>query len=399
MENEIQFNTSQENEPRLKNKLLIALLVILPLLVVIFIGFKIYLIKQNSRVVVDQKSIGQSSGAVKEKQNKVTTGNSTVSNRFIYIGQLNDGTETIQVSDGNGSNIKILKELESPKGDDFFYYGFPSPRGTYFFKLSNDSVVMDLTGKKVFALSKRIENNYAGAREVFSVPDRLEYKDVIKWSNDERYLARIKEDNQEKLIIVYDVQKGKQIFQEPVGAVKESEVGDPISTNPKVVWGDNDDTLYSFNDLGIKIITNLDSVPVVKFIPTKVPCLGLAPHGNEFFCHGRMNTIWSDGVDNPANSSSTGSVFKYTLASDILSEPQNVTTKAIEGEYEAEMTFLDNTHLLYTPELGGNSVIDTETGKITNVDSDNKFKIFSNSRGAIISDRREATIPIIYLGQ
>lgn len=305
------------------------------------------------------------------------------SNRYIFISKSYlvdnakkdfDMTDVIVVSNSDGSNPVIIKELKDPRK---YFFRSPSPRGTYYIRAtlgSGNASVMNLDEK-----------------EVFNLPAELALGDIVRWSFDEKYLARIIGDS----IVVYDIRKGEKIFEEEVGYVKKAEYGDPISTNPKIIWAEDSDTLYSFNESGIKIMANFNTNPTIRFIETKIPCLGITPHNNNFFCHGKMNTIFSDGVNNPADSELTGSVFKYTLLNDKLSDPEIVTTVPLEGEYEAELSMLDDEALLFTPLLGSSSIVNTITGKVTLVDSDNRFKIFGIDF-AVDPVYREATIPIIY---
>lgn len=256
------------------------------------------------------------------------------------------------VSDVLEKNITVLKSFPVIKNEKYPYIYFPSPRGSYYMKLGEPSYSDAITGI-IFDLNDN---------EIYTPPDPLH---LVKWSDDERFLAQIIPTRNNPRVVVYDIQKKKKIFDQRLDNIQKSQVGDPYSTGPGIDWANESNVLYTFNEQGIKIISNFENYPSVKFIKTPVTCHGLAVKNNEFFCHSKMGTIFP-GVENPAPSVYQASIFKYSLNGEELSGPIPVTLNglALEGEYGAGLSFLDEKYLLFNPVLGSPVIIDTETGRI-----------------------------------
>ncbi|MEK7616244.1 MAG: hypothetical protein AAB420_03510 [Patescibacteria group bacterium] len=285
-----------------------------------------------------------------------------------------NGKAQLIISDIRGKDVRVLKSFDYDPGRF-------SPQGSYYEKFVHtysetyEVIIVDAHGNEVFTLPDYVHKSstpqYIGSEE----------DGGIAWSNDERFIAQIIQPCKEGTtcsnlhlwetseyahFVIYDLVKKQKIFYKELDNLLYPEIGEPYSTDPRIIWSDVDNTLYTYNEKGIYAVSNLENNPVVSFLDTPVPCLGLAVKASEYFCHSKMGTIYPHGVNNPQESAQHTYIFKYIRNEEKLSGPIQVTLKGalVDGEYNAKLSFLNYKYLMFVPVLGYQTIVDIETGKI-----------------------------------
>ncbi len=315
----------------------------------------------------------------------------TIENTFIYMDfSFDDETKTgwneIVVSNSTMEKSVVLSRLKIEPDEPSLR--LPSPSGRLLVKENNDWLRI-----------MRVNNDELSLLTSITIPRR---STELRWSYDEKYLAAVfstKEDDWQ--IAIYEVKTGKEIYFDQLTRVKKAEYLDPIRTVPSIAWQLTNNTLYTSDDSSIHQIKLKNNKFNKNVIPTSIPCHGLVVHKQVIYCHNELGTTFSAAKNHNSNSY-VGKVYKYMISNGELSEPITVSEK-IEGEYEARMYVLDDNHLLFVPNLGGTTIINTTTNlryptgyQLT---GEKLSELFSVATGAIETGDRVKTVPLIYSGQ
>lgn len=290
------------------------------------------------------------------------------------------------ISDTSMAHEKVIATFKPVTGMPLPSY--PSPTGNF--------VVQD-THEKIIIL-KRSNNDL---QTVSTIPQSRRSEE-LKWSANEKYIAAIYEGlNDDFDVIVYDVATGQQIHSLKLSELKLSIYGDPTHTEPTISWDVSGATLFTSDDTSIYKISMSGLNATQMRINTPEACHGIAVNAETIYCHNQLSTTFI-GVKNPADSPFTGVLFKYILHGSNLSGPTRIAEE-LEGEYDANMYILDDTHILYSPiSLGQNTIVNIETKVEVKpgwpYKGEGVAQLFSAVDGAIDTMDRERTVPIIYTG-
>ncbi|MEI6288111.1 MAG: hypothetical protein WCP18_00795 [bacterium] len=293
------------------------------------------------------------------------------------------------VCDINGNTVKVLKEYKpinsaanssvSTSSSSAEMMTFPSPLGSFY---------IGETGMANYSRTRKVYG--IDGKYLFSINYR--YGKVLKWSPSEKFLAVLDNTNlQYGLVdvVVYSTALAKEVFRFPLripygGTSRYGE------SNADFAWSDRNDTLYvSEANNSIYIFNNFGGDLSERSVYIEEPCNSLAVRGNEIYCTKKMGTIYS-GTANTTGTDKNGDIIKYILTDNHeLAPPQDLTPERLDGEYNASISFIDNSHLLFVPLLGLNTIINVDTGKIaelssigrTTVDHSEEAKLFADLQG------------------
>lgn len=187
----------------------------------------------------------------------------TSAQKFIYFTQTNDANANIlTVSSIDGSGKRELKKIPNKSNEMSFL--FPSPLGHYYIQKmnpnSNGAIVIDLNGKQMLSFDAGIG-----------------YSDILKWSPDEKYIARMEYwgefPDRTKNLVVYDIQNAEKYR---ITTLTTKECYGDSACEESFDWAEDSTGIY-FNDAkGIHIASDINSVAVggvkEKLLENIKPC-------------------------------------------------------------------------------------------------------------------------------